>query len=173
MRWNCWQIVESFLYKIRTRYPTQPVSFLLMSWRRKEPGHQHLRYWPGASGLFRSYHQKLLLLYAYIYKRFYGSFVVSSVVMSYGGHHVAWWPLPGLLSWYPFIYASLCDSSSDQTRFAYISRSSSELQGLSLTIGLRYSSPSCGRQGDMPYSATLCSVLLYLWIKIYLKRTHW
>ena len=173
MRWNCWQIVESFLYKIRTRYPTQPVSFLLMSWRRKEPGHQHLRYWPGASGLFRSYHQS----YCFCMLISIRGFTTLSLsvqwwclmgdIMSPGGHCQDYYP--GTLS---YMQVSAIPVQIRRVSPTY-TRSSSELQGLSLTIGLRYSSPSCGRQGDMPYSATLCSVLLYLWIKIYLKRTHW
>ena len=39
-------------------YWTQSISWLLMSWRRKEPGHQQPWYWPSLTELTRSPHVK-------------------------------------------------------------------------------------------------------------------
>ena len=39
-------------------YSTQSISWLLMSWRRKEPGHQQPWYWPSWTELTRSPHVK-------------------------------------------------------------------------------------------------------------------
>ena len=34
-------------------HPAKSIPWLLMSWRRKEPGHQHPWYWPSYPGIFR------------------------------------------------------------------------------------------------------------------------
>ena len=39
------QVVE-IISHIRPTYPTSAIPWLLMSWRRKEPGHQQPWYWP-------------------------------------------------------------------------------------------------------------------------------
>ena len=36
----------------------QSIPWLLMSWRRKSPGHQLLWYWPSSPGIFQFQHQK-------------------------------------------------------------------------------------------------------------------
>ena len=53
------QIVE-ILPQIRQEptYSTQSISLLLMSWRRKEPGHQQPWYWPSWTKITRSPHVK-------------------------------------------------------------------------------------------------------------------
>ena len=44
--------------RVRPAYSTQSISWLLMSWRRKEPGHQQPWFWPSKTGLTRSPHVK-------------------------------------------------------------------------------------------------------------------
>ena len=53
------QVIE-ILPQIRqgSTYSTYSISWLLMSWRRKEPGHQQPRYWPSWTEITRSPHVK-------------------------------------------------------------------------------------------------------------------
>ena len=64
------RIVEILLRgKQPSVYPAWPITWLLMTWRRKEPGHHQPCYWPTFPGISRTQRQKdywYLLEYAFV-----------------------------------------------------------------------------------------------------------
>ena len=60
-------------------YSTQSISWLLMSWRRKEPGHQQPWYWPIQTELTRSPHV-ITRFFKYVYMLFNSGWITVSNV---------------------------------------------------------------------------------------------
>ena len=50
----------------KTRTPLQSISWLLITWRHKDPGHQHARHWPSLPGIFRFQHQRRQIISIFV-----------------------------------------------------------------------------------------------------------